>query len=476
VVGVMLAALPIIMFMYFDAIRNDPNDSTIKANEREFLGKSFEDGRRIDLSRSENGFLKNSFKSNGQMRVMNTMRMKGPRISLKLVNRQLELLQDKHPVLRCRVMKDSSHKYKYQLVQDSTMDLVAEAFRVPELGIESWQQVWKQEGSMPMVEGHLALRVLIITYEDTDNVCDIMVMMEHAFCDGISLSLFCHELLCLVSGDPERMPSMKPLPWQAPLEVLSARGNDQWIKETLSWSKAQMKSLMSTRLKKRGSNKQNISKLLQVFDDYDTKTLVLHCKKNNTSVTAAVSTAVADAIAYVCDSKQSDKYVVMQLAADLRRQYNDTIDDAHLFCHAGAIGACAVNTNGDLSAEGLWKAARTLRSDVVASMGQVRGGSQLLGVVYSSEDFINDYVRQAPSCSLTSWGVLPFRSHYGKWTLTMQRPCVNIINSYYLMVICSTVNETTTLSFVASSEFSDEHVLKSLAKQTRKRIMKMFSN
>lgn len=326
--------------------------------------------RKVELGVVENGILRISRERKGAMKVMVVLKMLSEKeLDRKSFQRALEYMQERHPVLRCLV-RESSSKNKYYLeeqVDASVRDAIPVHWVKRERGEESHLKVWQQECRKPPPVGAnpVAFHVL-----EEQGVTEIVFVMDHFFCDGLSVTSLLKETMTLVaaledakqSGGQvdERALVGGPLKWQVPMEkaIASSFANpiSQWaqvigyIFTHLAFEPKMIDfpindpSITAAQMpEKCFCNPYRISIPKPIV-----KQLLRKCKENKltmgTVVAASTLYAVRDIVAATPDApKLKDRDLAVPFALDMRRRYAESIGQEHLSYHISSNKAYKYN-------------------------------------------------------------------------------------------------------------------------------------
>lgn len=301
--------------------------------------------------------------------------------------------------------------------------------------------------------------------QESDEVIEIILAVEHAFCDGISIGHLGHELLLAIGAvscgaDPSTVLG-PPLQWQPAMEDLTAetvggggllglfrRG---WL--ILSLIRMASGAVPVTAFPRADTDSGVESTSTTSFQHVEltreeTLTFMAACRKHHVTVTAAVGAVQLQALtAYIAahDSRlgkpESGLPVATVWGADTRRWYNPQLAQDHVSFHVGGIPAFTAQTKD----ANVWELAAAAREHLVR-MTEARiplAIALIVGSMYEAEAHAGPQkppVDKPPlpfTTSVSSWGRMPFLEVYGTtsdddsveaggWVLDAVVPVVNM--------------------------------------------------
>lgn len=322
--------------------------------------------------------------------------------------------------------------------------------------------------------------------EDNENLTaprEIVIVCEHAICDGISLSNAAHELLLILSDDDQTIPQGS-LQWPITMEDAIQQSTTRFqrfrliTRLLLQFSYSYLTTKLPTFLLPFEAinfplnDIQNYSHTLLEYGHLDkdlTKQLIDKSREESVTVTASVMTALLLATYNMTKSDQRpDGLFKFASGADTRRRCLPPIASHDLAYHVSSIAIFEI-TRSTLSPilSKPWNLAKLIGCHLKSSVdsGQVLSCGLILSKFYElAMNSIN--LNQMPTCGISSWGILPFIEHYGSWKLEAMTPFVNMVRGTLPFMTIQTVNGELTIMFGATAPLISQTTIQRLRDET----------
>ena len=225
-----------------------------------------------------------------------------------------------------------------------------------------------------------------------------------------------------------------------------------------------------------------------------TQKLIEKCRKENATVTSAISSAILCAASTMvpANSKSEDTVLNFAIGADTRRRCAPSVANHDLSYHAAGMMLFVVPTKDvpttpvkmlfvvptkdvPTTPVKMWQLATTLGRHIQTSVdaGQVLSTGLIMGKVYDKTLGASD-VSDLPTCGISSWGVLPFHEQYGKWKLAAMTPFANMIRGPWPFALLQTVNGVLTITITGADPVVPRTVTESLRDGTLHNLKQMI--
>ena len=125
----------------------------------------------------------------------------------------------------------------------------------------------------------------------------------------------------------------------------------------------------------------------------------------------------------------------------------------------------------------MWQLAKIVGHYLKKSIdaGQMFAISMLLGRIYGKVLGPPNFA-QLPTCSTSSWGILPFREQYKQCKLVRMTPFMNMIRGVMPFITMQTVNNILTIMYVGTDPVIPLNILENLRDGTTHKLHKMMSH
>ncbi|MBX6359021.1 condensation domain-containing protein [Pseudacidobacterium ailaaui] len=339
--------------------------------------------------------------------VMITARISGL-LTETQIRHALRRVQEKHAILRCLVVEED--KRPWFVMQENPVPI---PIRMIERRHEDdWLDVAMQESLQPFEgsKGPLARLVWVQGKEQSE----LLLVCSHALCDGRSLVTLLCEILLLCDqphADIGVRTSMNALEEVFPADVWADRRLQRRIRVKVAAAKFMLRL---TRTKPAWTYGR-IYRCLWTMDEDVSQKLIANCKKEGTSVFAALSIACMKAFAKVCGPERIRKY---EAPVDFRRYLPGLRSDS-LFAIAPTIELSLRKLHRiALTKENFWGLARSLKADMAARMEKLN--SSVFPLFLGMEQFHDVYDRMAAYAQSKRAGSKVSLSYVGKIDLPQQ--------------------------------------------------------
>ena len=318
-------------------------------------------------------------------------------------------------------------------------------------------------------------------------------MCEHAICDAQCLSNAAHELLQILSDETGHA-CEQPLPWPATIEN-AIRNSLSAVNRVFAVSRF-LFSALYTHMKNRlpiarvpfaevNFNINEIDKYCHseivygVLNREMATKLLARCRREGVTVTSAVISAVLSATASLVPVQNGqDTIMNIGLTADARRRCVSPVPNHDMGYYASGIEPFGLPVSAaPKTPEDLWQLAQTYAQHMNAcvSAGQILAVGLIAGKIVEK---LMGPIKMAyiPTCSMSSWGVLPFVEQYGPWQLTGMTPFFNVRRWAAPFIIVQTVNGVLTMMFSGACPLIPASVLIALRDRSMDALQKMIVN
>ncbi|CAF1148322.1 unnamed protein product [Adineta ricciae] len=450
------------------------------------------------LGTAENALIETSRQHQGHMKVGEVLHLQGPYISLDMLIAAINRLQRRHPFLRSRLENNSTKPGTYLLAEDDTFSPKILTFaRKHEDRLNFCLQEWRNREKEPAVIGQGLVEFwLLQDPEDHDNentFTEIVIIGEHSICDGISLSTLAHELLLSLSqGDANMFANSLACPItmeDAVRQSLSAWNRiatfSKFLLAMIRWSVANNRRVARLPLGTVDFPLDDMAKnsftglFYGRLDKEQTQTLMEKCRRENVTVTSAVSSAILCSTSMLLPNEDAQlTQLVMAIAADTRRRCIPSMSNNDLSYQVSGTMAFALPTNNTpTTSEGMWQLARVFGNHVKTSVdaGQTLALAMIMGKLYQ-KNLGAVTLRRAPTCGISNWGLLPFHEQYGKWQLHEMIPIGNMVRMPMPFFLVQTVNGKLTICCNGSVPVVPLNTLESLCNGTIDNLRQMIEH
>ena len=288
---------------------------------------------------------------------------------------------------------------------------------------------------------------------------EILLVMDHAWCDGLSITNLASELLeHLAVVDPIAKDALSV---QAPLEVLAVERYGGGVMSYLRRVKDMIQFLVpiirtGEACKFPLGNSDATPMPAKDMGDCVVKTytkvlpvkgLLKACKAKGVTVGVAVAAATCASVsrAVVNAGHESGKRrpVAISLAADMRRRFSPILDEHHLGFYVSALHSYFADVDDACSdsldaADDLWVRAGLMSDRYKEKAAEIASYqlSQLIELGLSREPTHEGLATLA----LTNWGRIKVQSSYGKWTVEDVCGLFNPVNLLMPTMLISSFN------------------------------------
>ncbi|CAF1418412.1 unnamed protein product [Adineta ricciae] len=457
------------------------------------------DGRNQRLLGSmENAYMKSSQKYQGATRICEVLHLQGPYISFERLSRAVTKLQQRHPILRSRLQRNPRKTHCYFLEEDNTLQLkIIEISRKQSDHEVFWKQEWrKREKTTTIIGEGLAEFWLLQDPEnqhDDNSPREIVFICEHSVSDALSLSNAAHEVLIALADENDNLFS-KSLDWPITMEAAVQRSLSK-ITRILSFSKLMFQMLYTLVANRSPIAKiplANVDFVLAEMADHchseaaygilnkqETQKLVIKCHQEGVSITSAVSSAIIYAFSLLVDHEQVERSIFrLGVVADSRRRYIPPIPNHDLSTHVSSLMFFEMPLrNVPTTCAETWQLAQRFGEHTVKCINanQVLTFGIMGGQMFSK---MLDYPEppQLTTCSISSWGVLPFHEQYGRWIFEGMTPILNMIQGNMPFITFQTVNGVFTIMFGGPDPVIPLNILEQLRDFTIKKLHEMIED
>jgi NRPS condensation-like uncharacterized protein len=231
--------------------------------------------------------------------VTMVVRIKGT-VSEEMLRKAVAKVQQRHILLSVRIVDDNEHAQWF--TSESVQEIPIEIH--PRKSENDWIRIYTEASKIPFeFESRPAVRFILVQSPDTS---ELIILCHHIICDGMSLAYLARDLMVYLSN-PAREADVLPAPAPITLENLPSdvsqsrlhkifinRINRKWAEESVYFDQEDYEILTKTYW-------DNFShKILSIaLSEEETAALVTRCKKENITVTSALTAAFSGAQRYV---------------------------------------------------------------------------------------------------------------------------------------------------------------------------------
>mmetsp|Transcript_43176 Transcript_43176/g.69248 ORF Transcript_43176/g.69248 Transcript_43176/m.69248 type:complete len:512 (-) Transcript_43176:112-1647(-) len=422
-------------------------------------------GRKIGLSKLEGGILKVSKRANGAMKVGTVLRVEGPRFDKSNVGKALKDLQARHPLLGCKIEQDGGEFY----MQECPDTNISQAWQTRH-DDSTWREVWMKVSHTTPPLGRSPLELYFFEQDSQvgDIKTDILFVMDHFFCDGLSVTNFFKEFMLLfasydeetkkddpeVTGKAEQLRKTQ-LVWQSPMEDLCNRSYKTTLHQMVDCAYYIIRYLLIQHpmvdftIDKPDVTAAEMPQVCHCYPyelelDVDTtKRLLANCRKNSCTIGAAIASSVLyatrDLVSRQKDVKDLlDNDIAVPLALDMRRRYSESVEGTNLGFHVSSNKAYkyrlgeALN-EGEVCQEALFYRAK----EMLACYHKFDYAGLALGSVLGPFFEAPPSFDRMSSIAITNWGRLDLPTSVSKWRLCNLFGLINNCHFRMPTLICS---------------------------------------
>ena len=469
------------------------------------------------------------------MRAALHVRVEGAQaVSEAAMVRAARVLQLLHPPLQCSVRSGDGDPTVLEAVCDPALRIpVVVCDPPPHLSEDAaLDAVWAKWERQPYVLGDPLARVLLLRHgcsaDGTTAATDVVLVCEHAFCDGVSLGHAMHVLLnglALADGAADSAAGAGagagaggavatsaaagvPLtasadadttstpPWPPSLEALALHCTGV-LQQLADEAATATLRLRMWRARRRPTPTLHVpcstaiapgtradvcrtATMRTFLTPADTAALLSACRRRAVTVTAAATSALLQACSECItaasgDCLEADRHplpgaVSCGFAVDLRRHSGTAVPGTSLSYMVAATPSYVAppSVAAGSGASALWQSASLVRADVLQALrrGLPRKVALMLGHAYKSMLRTDPPVASASTVSVSSWGVLPLRGSYGGFRVARAAPIVNLNIAPAPVCFLSTTAGVLCVSVAAPTPMFEHALLHTLASRT----------
>jgi NRPS condensation-like uncharacterized protein len=307
-------------------------------------------------------------------------RIKG-NVSEEMLKNAVAKAQQRHSLLRVRIKDDDDHAqwFTSEGVQEIPIEIV------PRKSENDWIKIHAEASKIPYeFETHPAIRFILIQSPD---VSELIILCHHIICDGMSLAYLARDLMVHL-GDPSREVEVLPAPAPITLDNLPSdvaqsglvkflinRMNRQWAEESVFFDHEDYKILTKTYWDNYNHEIFSIE-----LSEEDTSALVARCRKENITVTSAITAAFSGAQSFVEGEKPYHARTV--IAASLRDRLPNPPGEAVGYFAAGVELKLKYNHK-----KSFWENARRFHKKIKPNFTNKKVFAELLNWLYLEPTF-----------------------------------------------------------------------------------------
>ena len=230
-------------------------------------------------------------------------RIKG-NITEEMLKNAFAKIQQRHVLLRVRIKDDHDHALWF--TSEGVQEILIEI--VPRRSENDWIKLHAEASKIPYeFETHPAIRFILVQSPD---VSELIILCHHIICDGMSLAYLARDLMVHL-GDPSREVEVLPAPEPITLDNLPSdvslsglvkffinRIKQKWAEEIVFFDQEDYEVLTKTYWDNYHHELFSIE-----LSEAETSALVARCRKENITVTSALTAAFSGAQSFVAGEK-----------------------------------------------------------------------------------------------------------------------------------------------------------------------------
>mmetsp|Transcript_6047 Transcript_6047/g.7902 ORF Transcript_6047/g.7902 Transcript_6047/m.7902 type:complete len:500 (+) Transcript_6047:183-1682(+) len=370
-----LSAVSIVLISIIFLLRKRRRRSKnlIRVSERHLKPVGHGAGTLIELGQVEKGIVELSQNMKGAMKVGLLLRLTGPHLDSEKLSFALNVLQKRHPLLRSKLVRVNQELF---LKEDASLRITVN--RYLRKNPDSYLDVW-MERSRIGAQLNTSLLEIHLFEGDSNSEADMLFVMDHAFCDGLSITNLSSELLKILSGT-EDFDTKVSLKLAKPLDALCLTGLDSGFPGSFVRIKKTFKILVSALLKKTPAY-YPVGTMVKPMDMAEkctcnphtvevenVKGLLTKCKANKVTlgnlITACFAYEIGQVIKHI---GEDDRKLSLSVVADTRKLYASPLEYHHLGFHVSSrqdyqIASESIPDQKTLSEEDFWNLARDVKA------------------------------------------------------------------------------------------------------------------
>ena len=216
-----------------------------------------------------------------------------------------------------------------------------------------------------------------------------------------------------------------------------------------------------------------------ILNKEETQKLVNRCRQEGVTVTSAVSSAIIYALSKSAKHERLERSSLqIGIVADPRRRYIPPVSNYDLCDHVSSVMFFTMLMRDmPTTRVDMWNLVRRFGDHTKKCLdaNQVLTFGILGGKIFSKMLDISNPPDMA-TCSISSWGILPFREQYGPWKLEGMTPILNMVFIYMPFFTFQTVNGVLTVMFGGNDPVIPLNVLEPLRDCTIQKLHEMIED
>ena len=404
----------------------------VKPSKRGKLGASVVPGRVFKLTTLENGIMTLE-RLHGTMQYTYSCLLKGPEVTVDLVQDTWRLVQKVNPMLRLTTAE--SGKNRFHLVEQETFDVDIEV-----VNGRSMLDVWQEYARKPMVLGKSAAvtKIYLVRPGESEeleaDMTYLSIVFNHAFSDGVSASNLLAEFLAVLANGEAALP--EPRGFAYPYTVLHRQVmRKNGLYKTLRYHRHMLGYTLTRKAPgyfklddesityKNVAEKCECSNLLVELSRSETSALLKQCKERNVTVGALVGAALVIAARRTLDKRGTTLGGSVAFVRSVRPDYIEgQLENIDLGFHVSSMKALQDRyVLGVFEKSGLWGAAdfttKYLQKELVKGYAQ----AVLTFIHFYWKRPVREFTN-LETVAMSNWGRMPLEREYKDWTVERAYP------------------------------------------------------
>ncbi|MCA9537664.1 MAG: hypothetical protein KC620_02175 [Myxococcales bacterium] len=386
-----------------------------------------------------------------------------PATTIERLTQASRSVQQRHAILRCALRRGEAVGCREPLVLVPDEAVQVTVHRHDRTDAQSWRRAWPDiERTPPPVEASLLTLHAFVGEEHTD----IVLVLDHAFCDGMSVAVLGHRLLgalgalepngTLAPDDPDAVAQPLALPLSVALAGRGVRPRLQQIWRIIRFLTTQLilhrdpipfPVADATVPPAEIAAKTGTHLCMAELDASVTARLLARCRAERTTISAIVTAAMI----LESDERHAERPIEalpsaggvyarpwygVSWAVDMRRRRVPPMGSEPLSYQVGSarqfMRSAAALRAGEGRGAAIWQMARD--ADVHLQTRLAAGDAHAIAALIP-----HVYARPLPyrgmaTIALSNWGVLPIEARYGAIEVRGAQPIVN--QRHFRMPLC----------------------------------------
>ncbi|MEM6755370.1 MAG: alcohol acetyltransferase, partial [Cyanobacteria bacterium P01_C01_bin.38] len=349
--------------------------------------------------------------------IVTISRIKGI-ISKELLRQALDNSQSRHPLLNARIVVKSNSFW----LEDKADKIPLSVVKKQQL--QQWKEVVIEELNQKINSDQNLLRVTLINFEESENICYLITTIHHAIADASSCIELHSEILTNCQNISEvkletnveqltQLPSIYKL---IPKSISGFTGNigNIYYLLRLKFQLLRYKPATLNFEKSVPSESRSCGIVYKKLDSELTARLVNVCREQKTTLQAALGAAMLFAVAKKTnDYQRKNNYFSFRSSVNLRTRLQPQLDNENL----GAIASAVLSFHNFQMNDSFWDLARDIKVKLEENLAKGEAFRQILMFKSIMTFFLKNPYQSAVSAALTNIGRVNIPYSYGKFEL-----------------------------------------------------------